>query len=152
MPDGDPTVAGYTEPAGGGNRKLDGELAQDEAAVRQRTSDPAAHAKLDEIIARLPSSLDGGAMTVADAFTADEALASQAGAGAVLTFIFAAARDLIWIRCQGGTGFAKVTGTPGDGDGIYCEDGVPQPVTVRATEIKVWAPANCTVYVWGYGG
>lgn len=87
---------------------------------------------------------------VKDSYLTDESLASQVGAGAVLTFTFSASRELIWVRAQGGNAFAKVTGTPANSDGIYCEDGVPQPITVRATVVKVWAPPGVTVYMWGY--
>jgi hypothetical protein len=102
---------------------------------------------------RLPAALaDDGSLATKDTYTADEALASQVGAGAVLTFTFSAPMDLVWVRSQGGTSFAKITGTPALGNGIYCEDGVPQPVTRRTSVVKVWAPGGATVYAWGFGG
>lgn len=89
---------------------------------------------------------------VVDAFTTGQTLPAQAGDGTVKTFTFNDALDLIWVRCQGATGFADpFGGTPADGTGIYCEDGIPQPITVRTSEIKVWAPSG-QIYVWGYGG
>lgn len=141
------------------------------AAVRDRASFPLPAAQLitltpspaisgfaTEVTAaavrdRLPTALaDDGSLPTKDTYTTDEALASQAGANAVLTFTFAAPMDLLWVRSEGGTSFARITGDPALGAGIYCEDGVPQPITRRTSTVKVWAPAGATVFCWGYGG
>lgn len=95
--------------------------------------------------------LRASSLDVSDTYTTGQALASQPGDGSVKTFTFAAPMDLIWVRCQDATGFADpFGGTPASGQGIFCEDGIPQPITLRTTTVKVWAPAG-TIHVWGYG-
>lgn len=88
---------------------------------------------------------------VADTFNSGETLADQAGAGAVLTFTFTSPMDLVWVRSVGGISRADpFGGTPTATQGIYCADGEPQPLTITATVVKVFAPIGATVSVWGF--
>ncbi len=88
---------------------------------------------------------------VAEVFNSGATLPDQSGAGGVLTFTFASAMDLIWIRSVGGVSRADpFGGTPTSTQGVYCADSEPQPITVTATTIKVYAPSGATVSVWGY--
>ena len=87
---------------------------------------------------------------VRDRYTGGEALADQAG-GAVRTFTFASAVQLVWVRVDGDSGRADpFGGTPADGVGIYCESGIPNPITVQCTTVRVWAPTGSTIRVWGF--
>ncbi len=87
---------------------------------------------------------------VADAATEMEALADQNGAGAVLTFTFASAIQLAWVRSVGGVARAVVgTQSPTASLGAYCADDEPTPLTVEGTTVKVFAPVGATVSVWG---
>lgn len=92
-----------------------------------------------------------GHADVFDRFTGGEPLDDQAGAGAALEFTFAAPVDLIWVRCDGGDGRANPFGGIPDVDsGIFCEDGIPNPITMTATVVRVFAAIGTTVRVWGY--
>lgn len=91
------------------------------------------------------------AVPINDAFAHGQVLADQVGAGAVLDFVFAAAQDLIWIRSDGAVSRCDpFGGVPAANLGIYCEDGVPVPITVLTAALKVFAPAGATVRVYGY--
>lgn len=101
--------------------------------------------------------VDGGPVAeanrfpVGDRFSAGQVLADQAGAGAALTFTFSAPVDLIWVRSDGGISRADpFGGTPTASLGIQCDDGIPVPITVTATTIKIYAPNSATVKVYGY--
>lgn len=95
--------------------------------------------------------LRASAVAATDRYSGGEVLADQAGAGGVLTFTFSSAVDLIWVRCDGGDARADpFGGTPAVDAGIICEDGVPQPITLTASTVKVWAPSSSSVSVWGY--
>jgi hypothetical protein len=88
---------------------------------------------------------------VGDRFAGGETLADQAGEGAALTFTFASPVDLVWVRCDGGDGRANpFGGTPTSAAGIFCEDGVPNPITVTTSSVKVYAESGTTVRVWGF--
>ncbi len=100
-----------------------------------------------------PTALRSSRFDTADAFTAGEVLADQSGAGAVLTFTFAAAQHLIWVLAQGDGLVARIDpfgGTPSATAGIPAFHETPVPLTVVATTIKVYAPTGTTVSVWGY--
>ena len=89
--------------------------------------------------------------TATDTYSGGEVLADQAGAGAVLTFTFTTPVNLAWVLVDGDDGRCDpFGGTPSSGAGIPCDDGVPQPVSMTVTTIKVYAPAATTVSVWGY--
>jgi hypothetical protein len=86
-----------------------------------------------------------------DRYTGGQVLADQTGAAAVLTFTFSNPMDLVWIRSDGGDSRADpFGGTPSASLGIICEDGIPTPLTVRATTVKVYAPVGATVNAVGY--
>ncbi|MDQ6719334.1 MAG: hypothetical protein M3003_00890 [Candidatus Dormibacteraeota bacterium] len=89
-----------------------------------------------------------------DDFQTGECLADQTGAGAVLTFTFAAPRNLVLIEAVGtGTQVARADpfgGTPNVTTGIRCDDGVPTYVPVTTTTLRVWAPASMAVAVAGF--
>jgi hypothetical protein len=110
--------------------------------------DAAAHAFLDAIAAAVAGVLD-----VADDYAGGEALADQPG-GAARTFVFAADVAVAWVLIAGdpaAVGRADpFGGTPGDGVGIPCPEGVPTPLTVRTSTVAVWAPAGSSIAVWGY--
>lgn len=93
----------------------------------------------------------GGEIETTDRYTGGEALPDQVGADDVLDFAFGAEVDLIWVRLDGGDGRADPFGTVPDQDtGIFCEDGVPNPLTITADAVKVWAPTGAVARVWGY--
>lgn len=86
-----------------------------------------------------------------DSFTAMEHLVDQAGAGAVLTFAFSAAVHQVWIYSLGAVSRAGVGATdPSSTRGAFCDNGVPCPLPVTASVVKVWAPVGATVSVWGF--
>ena len=94
---------------------------------------------------------DDGLDPVADTYLGGEVLADQAGAGAVLDFEFAAPVDLLWVRADGGDARAEpFGGDPAANFGIVCEDGIPNPLTIRTDTVKVFAGVGTTVHVWGY--
>ena len=93
----------------------------------------------------------GNPIPASDVFLGGQALADQASTGAVLTFTFASPVQLIWVKPTGGT--CRVDpfgGTPAASVGIPCDDGIPNPLTVRTTVIQVFANSGVTVSVWGY--
>lgn len=88
---------------------------------------------------------------VIDQYTAGEILADQTGAENVLTFTFSYKMDLVWVRCDGGTGRADpFGGTPTNTLGIICEDGVPNSLTILTKTVKIFADTGVNVSVWGY--
>jgi hypothetical protein len=90
-------------------------------------------------------------MFTADRFTTGELLADQDGADGVLTFTFATEMFLVWVRCDGGNGRANPFGdTPTSTAGILCEDGIPQPISMLISSIKVYAASGTTVRCWGF--
>lgn len=100
---------------------------------------------------RLPAALRTSRLDAADVYTEMEALAEQSGAGAALTFTFASAVQLAWVRSVGGISRAVVgSQTPTAVLGAYCADDEPHPITVNGTIVKVYAPVGATVSVWGY--
>lgn len=114
-----------------------------------------------ELRRRLESDPDGppvawlltpeGRDPVADTYLGGEVLPDQAGAGGVLDFVFTTAVDLVWVRADGGDARAEpFGGEPAADFGIVCEDGIPNPLTIRAESVKVFADAGTTVHVWGY--
>lgn len=117
---------------------LDAELAKD--------------AMLQAVRDRLPAALEGGRLPAAseDSYVRD-AYAYHVGNGAIQTLDFGAVYDLIWVKCVGGNGFAKITGNPALDDGIPLEDGIPQPITRISQTVKIWSPNTVKVYGWAYG-
>jgi hypothetical protein len=99
---------------------------------------------------RLPAVLEDGSLSVSDTYSTLEALASQPGANAVLIFTFSSPRVLVWARSRGGVSYARVGVDPASGVGIPLADDEPHPLTVRTSELRVWAPGGATVFVWGY--
>lgn len=91
------------------------------------------------------------AAPVRDTYLRSYITAAQAGAGGVLTFTLGGTADLVWVRVVGGIGMAAIGTNPTQGMGIYCADDEPTPITCRTDEVRVWAPAATTVYVWAYG-
>lgn len=92
-------------------------------------------------------------VSTAETFASHEVLADQSGDGTVKEFDFVnGAVDLAWVRCQGGVGRASGTGAdaPAVNRGAYCADGEPEPITVRGTKVRVFAPVGVTISVWGY--
>jgi hypothetical protein len=88
---------------------------------------------------------------VHDRFRDGEVPADQSGAGGVLTFTFAKEMDLIWVRSDGADSRCNpFGGNPSATAGIICEDGIPHPITLSTTTIKVFAPAGAKLNVWGY--
>lgn len=86
-----------------------------------------------------------------DPFDGGEVLADQAGAGGVLTFTFANSMELIWARADGGDARADpFGGTPTASLGILLEDGIPTPITMQTSTLKVYAAGGVTVRVYGY--
>lgn len=98
----------------------------------------------------IDSPLRSSRVDVAEVATEMEALDDQAGAGAVLTFTFASAVQLVWVRSVGDISRAVVgSQTPTATLGAYCGDDEPTPLTVNAVSVKVFAPVGATVSVWG---
>lgn len=94
---------------------------------------------------------EGPPVSTSDRFTGGEALADQSGNDDVLDFTFSADVDLLWVRVDGGDGRADpFGGVPAADTGIFCEDGIPNPLTVTVDTVKVWAPTGSVVRVWGY--
>lgn len=92
-----------------------------------------------------------GNFAVDDSYTSGQVLADQAGSGSVLTFTFTQQQNLVWVRCDGGQGRADpFGGTPATTTGIRCDDGIPNPMTINTTVVKVFANTGTTVQVWGY--
>lgn len=90
---------------------------------------------------------------VADEFGGGEALAEQAGAGAVLTFAFSAPVQLAVVESFGSGLVSRADpfgGTPSVAAGVPCrhEAAVFLPVTTSA--VRVFAPTGASVNVWGY--
>jgi len=99
---------------------------------------------------RLPAALESdGALKVADVFTGGEALPDQTGDGTVKTFTFASPVDLVWVRSAVAARADPFGGTPTATTGIPCAADEPNPMSVRASSVKVFA-ASGTVSVWGY--
>lgn len=99
------------------------------------------------------SELRAAPVPVVDRNASGEVLAQQTGAGAVLTFTFASAVDLVVVECEGlATDVARADpfgGTPTATAGIPCRDEAQVYIPVTATVIKVFAPTASTVTVWG---
>lgn len=88
---------------------------------------------------------------VTDKFTGGEVLADLTGAGAVLTFTFASAVQLVWVFSAGADSRADpFGGTPSATLGIPCDTDTPMPLTVETSSVKVYAPTGATVTVWGF--
>lgn len=97
----------------------------------------------------------GGTVAVQDKFSAGEILADQVGAGAVLTFTFTSAVQMVWVRDIGAT-LTNVSradpfgGTPTATLGIAIPNGEPTPLTITTSSVKVYAPVGSTISVYGY--
>lgn len=94
----------------------------------------------------------GDGLTVADDYQALEVLADQAGAGAVLTFTFSAAVQLVVVHAVGASLVARATTTqtPTAALGLRCPDDTPTFLPVTTTTVRVFAPAGMSVTVAGY--
>ena len=89
---------------------------------------------------------------VADDYQAGEVLADQSGVGAVLTFTFSAAVQLVVIHARGASLTARADpfgGTPSASQGIVCGDDAPTYVPVATSLVKVFAPAGMAITVHG---
>lgn len=91
-----------------------------------------------------------GTVQTSESYTNLEVLPDQAGGGDVLTFTFTSTPKLIWVISRGAASRAAITDTPTATFGIFCDDGVPQPMTVESQTVQVYAPGAATVTVWGY--
>lgn len=88
---------------------------------------------------------------VFDRYVGGQALPDQAGDGSVKLFSFEDPVDLIWVRCDGGNGRVDpFGGEPSTEVGIFCEDGVPQPLTISTSKIRVFALTGVVIRVWGF--
>lgn len=102
---------------------------------------------------RLPSAVTAtDELPVADDYQEFEALADQAGAGAVLTFTFTAPVQLVVVHAVGTALVARATTTqtPSATLGARCADDAPAYLPVTTSSVKVFAPLGMTVSVIGY--
>ena len=93
----------------------------------------------------------GNPIPASDVFLGGQALPDQSSTGSVLTFTFASPVHLIWVKPTGGT--CRVDpfgGVPTSSTGIPCDDGIPNPLTVKTTAVQVFAASGVAVAVWGY--
>jgi hypothetical protein len=122
------------------------------------TTGLATEAKLEAVRALLAGTLSAAitnfpaTQQVQDEFTTGEALPDQTPAlSGVLAFNFTAPVNLVFIRVRGGVGRADpFGGTPTATTGIYCADDEPTPIPVTTSQVKVHAPSNVPVSVWGF--
>lgn len=94
----------------------------------------------------------GGTIKVRDDYQAGEILADQSGTGAVLTFTFSTAVQLVVAQSTGTSLTARMDpfgGTPAASLGIRMDDGVPNYVAITCTTVQVFAPVGVTVAVYG---
>ena len=92
--------------------------------------------------------LRAGKVGVADDFQGGECLPDQTGVGGVLTFTFAAPRNLIVVHAVGASQVARADpygGTPSATQGFRCPDDAPTYMAVVATVVRVFAPAGMVV-------
>ncbi len=92
---------------------------------------------------------------VHDDYATGEVLPDQIGAGAVLTFTFSAAVQLVLVHAYSATAtdLARVDpfgGTPSASAGIRALNDVPTFIPVTATVVKVYAPTGMEVSVSGF--
>lgn len=90
-----------------------------------------------------------------DDYSGSEYLTEQTSAGTVLTFTFSAAVHQVWVEMASGdsTAVARVRADgvdPTSSVGIPARDKVPVPMTVTTSEVRVLAPTDAVVNVWGY--
>lgn len=81
-----------------------------------------------------------------------EILADQLGDGTVKTFTFSSPVQLVWIRFDGGNGRVDPFGGTPDlvtDAGIFCENGIPTPITVQCTVLKAIGSVG-SIRVYGY--
>lgn len=93
----------------------------------------------------------GQNVQVSDYYQNLEILPDWSGTGSSTTITFTTMPKLIWLVSRGGP--SRVTPpsqTPTASLGIYCDDGVPQPITWQTNSLKVYTPAGATVTAWGY--
>ncbi len=92
-------------------------------------------------------------LTVADDYQAGECLDDQTGAGAVLTFTFAAPVSMVVVEAVGADQTARVDpfgGTPTATKGLRAGDAVPLYLPVVCTSVKVFAPSAMVVSLSGF--
>lgn len=105
----------------------------------------------DVIDSELHSLLSSGQVIIDQAYDLLEILEDQTGSGSVLTFTFSSAVELAWIRSVGGISRAgNAANIPTATKGIYCAADEPNPVTLRGTDLRVFAPIGTVISVWGY--
>lgn len=84
-------------------------------------------------------------------YSSGQWLPDQPGADGVLTFAFSSPVDLAWVTCTGGSGRADpFGGVPTSTGGIICLAGVPTPLSVTTSTVKVYAGGGTTVRVHGF--
>lgn len=90
-------------------------------------------------------------------YTVGTTLSDQAGAGAVLTFTFPFAVNMIWVTDIGSTttNISRVDafgGTPSATKGAVVMNGTPTPIQVTppSTTVKVFAPTGSTISMMGH--
>lgn len=98
--------------------------------------------------------LRASAPAVRDDYVGGEILADQTGAGAVLTFTFASAVQLVVVHGNGlVTDTARADpfgGTPTATLGIPCGDEAATYIPVTTSSVKVFAPVGMVITVWGF--
>lgn len=98
--------------------------------------------------------LRASAPAVRDDFVGGDVLADQTGAGAVLTFTFPAAVQLVVVHGNGlVTDVARADpfgGTPTATLGIPCADEAATYLPVITSSVKVFTPVGMVVTVWGF--
>lgn len=103
------------------------------------------------------SQLRASAVPTSDDYQTGEILADQIGAGAVLTFTFSAPVQNIWVYAinpadlteSGEVRVDPFGGTPSGSFGIPVPFGGGFPIAVTGTVIKVFAPADIRVTLYG---
>lgn len=89
---------------------------------------------------------------VRDDYQTGEILADQSGAGAVLTFTFASAVQLVVLESVGANLTSRANpfgGTPTASLGVPLRDSTPTYLPVETSTVRVFAPSGTTVHCYG---